>query len=63
MRYDTQQRGKQYFPGMSLSITITSSPAYSIHREISPYYSPLPLRLGQTSPIFPLDENLFHSNP
>jgi len=39
----------------------TSSPADSRRRELSPYW-PFPLRLGQTSPLFPLDENFFHNN-
>jgi len=40
---------------------VTSSPADSRPRELSPYYWPLPMSLGQTSPFspdFPLDENV-----
>jgi len=43
-----------YLQVSPLNISITSSPADSRPRELSHYYWPLPLRLGQTSPLSPL---------
>jgi len=42
---------------------MTSSPADSRPRELSPYYWPLPLTLGPTSPLFPFDEIFFSQQP
>jgi len=40
----------------------TSCPVDSRPRELSPYYWPLPLRVVQTTPLFPLDDTFFHKH-
>jgi len=43
----------QHIRSVRLQLLLTSSPADSRPRELSPYYWPLPLRLRQTSPFSP----------